>query len=150
MAIFKKILVPTDFSECAANALTHALELAGALGASVTLLHVYEPPTYVGDVVVQMPGQEGLTVSEYIRTEARHEMERFIKQAKVPAGVQLEHRLEPGHHATALHKIAQDETFDLIVMGTHGRSGLAHAILGSVAEKLIRIAEIPVMVVRHS
>ncbi|MFN3197066.1 MAG: universal stress protein [Bradymonadia bacterium] len=148
MASINKILVPTDFSDCSAVAFDKATELAGALGAELTLLHIYEPPTYVGDVVVQMPGQEGLTVSEYIRAEARHEMDAFLKEKSLPEGLTVHHRLEPGHHATALKKIAKEEDFDLIVMGTHGRTGLAHALLGSVAEKLIRTADVPVMVVR--
>ena len=144
MKRIQRIVVATDFSEIADQALDHAIDLAEQLGASVTLVHAYELPMYGfpdGALITSadMAGrimaiaQEGLTAS----------VERFRAR-----GVPLRPVLRTGVPWEEINAVAADESADLIVVGTHGRRGLSRALLGSVAERLIRTATRPVLVVR--
>jgi nucleotide-binding universal stress UspA family protein len=141
----RKILVPTDFSETSEAAARYALELAATMGASVTLLHAYALDVYpVGaDGAVYIPSPE--TVAETMRAAGR-ELDRF--RTRLPQGIPIDARTMEGRAAEAIVSTARDHGFDLVVMGTHGRTGLRHLLIGSVAEHVVRTSAVPVLTVR--
>jgi len=144
MTEIKRILVPTDFSEPADKALTYALDLAAKLGASVTLIHVFDDPfangVYTG---------EYMPIPAHIREEILADLRRKLADAVARRGhseVNLE--VQFGSTARTIVDGAAERNIDLIVMGTHGRGGMAHLLLGSVAERVVRTASCPVLTVR--
>jgi nucleotide-binding universal stress UspA family protein len=143
-----RILVPVDFSECSRAALEAAALLAQRLGASIDVLHVWETPHYVGpEFLIREPGETGHPLQEAALTQAETEMDEFLSQFRQREEFRV--RLESGKPYETIIKLAGDGHFDAIVMGTHGRSGLRHLVLGSVAEKVVRTAPCPVMTIRE-
>jgi nucleotide-binding universal stress UspA family protein len=138
---YRRILVPTDGSDRGHVALDRALDLAKALGADVTGLYVVDETSYMG-----LPaGFDWQALSTALREEGQRALAEVEERARA-AGVRAETRLVEGHPAERIVEAGKDH--DLIVMGTLGRSGLAHLLLGSVAERVIRHAPCPVMAVR--
>jgi nucleotide-binding universal stress UspA family protein len=141
----KRILVPVDFSAASRAALWRASELASALGATVEVLHVVDlpkPQHMAAEFHVPMP-------IEYLKDVRRQTEEHFtewLATANVPPTVH--HEIGDGKPNAEIVEYARDRGVDLIVMGTHGRGGMSHLLLGSVAEKVIRAAPCPVMTVR--
>ena len=162
---FTHVLVPTDFSDPAQHALRYALEETALHHAKVTLLHVLPPHTgtavyYVtGAPEVQpgfdpelgsrlsMPGAPQPTVVRYDRHEEAQTHLRDLMPDSFHGPWEVE--VAAGHPAETIVHIAQERAVDLIVMGTHGRTGWRHALLGSVAEKVVCLAPCPVLTVRH-
>lgn len=143
MAI-QRILVPTDFSPHSDRALELAFELARALGASVQVIHCFEELSG-GRAPL---GSAGLDPK--LRANALERLKERVTGLQ-PEGVEVEFDVHPGiYPATAVVEAALKATPDLIVLGTHGRSGLTHALLGSVAEKVIREATCPVVTVKSA
>jgi nucleotide-binding universal stress UspA family protein len=138
----RHILVPHDFSDTAQQALSFALELAGKLGARVTVLHAYEIPSYGYPDGVALTAQ----VAGNIRRAASDALEGVVARARRP-GVEVTALLREGTAWSEIDAGAKDSGADLIVMGTHGRHGLARALIGSVAEKVVRTAPCPVLTV---
>lgn len=140
---FAHILCPIDFSDAARLALERAAELAAPGGAGIKLLHVIELPTMYSPEV---------TVADFIDDIERRSAQLLTSwasdlKAKVSVPVTTELRLgNPGVQALAM--LDDDPTYDLVVMGSHGRTGLRRALLGSVAEKVVRHAACPVLVAR--
>jgi nucleotide-binding universal stress UspA family protein len=138
-----RILVPVDFSPCSRAALEYAAELADRNDAKVEVLHVHEPAPYVGPSVLAMmpspPRRWDETQGDVLR-----ELEGFVGGARDHLRV----RVETGLPGDVIPAVAKQGDFDLIVMGTHGRSGLARALLGSVAETVMRRAPVPVLTLR--
>lgn len=149
---FSRILVPVDFSECSGAAFAAAVELARKLGATITLLHVWDVPFLwpsVSDTMVTVPTEEPMTVAQLVKKRANEELQRFL--ADYPhAGVEVTGRLEMGEPTLAICRVAQDGHHDLIVMGTHGRTGFSRVLAGSVAENVVRHSPVPVLTVRTS
>lgn len=144
MKLFEKILVPTDFSHNADRAMHMAVELAKGYGASILLVHVYDVAPYA------IP--EGLPLYEtYQITQLRDVFDKQLSEAKQRAeqagATQVETELLQGSAYREIVRRAEEGRFGLIVMGTHGRTGLAHMLLGSVAEKVLRHAPCPVLTV---
>jgi nucleotide-binding universal stress UspA family protein len=139
----RRILVPTDLSDFSLQALPVAVELATRFDADLLLVHVIEPPlwaTDVGGIPVSVPAYEG---------EHKKRAEQKLQQvARSLAPARARVLLREGHPLTQIVTTAGDERADLIVVSTHGRSGLAHALLGSVAERIVRHAPCPVLTVR--
>jgi universal stress protein A len=132
------ILDPTDFSPLSAHAFHVACSLARDHGGRLIVLHVAEPPI-VGYGGVMIPPPEG----DY------QALEEQLRRIQAPDDkVVIEHRLEVGNPVTEILRVAEETKCDLIVMGTHGRTGLAHLLMGSVAEKVVRRAVCPVLVVK--
>jgi nucleotide-binding universal stress UspA family protein len=149
METFKRILVPVDFSPCSREALGRAAALAARLDASIDLLHVWQPPPVVNPETMLGTGPDGPGLVQLAREQADHAMGEFVKQAR-DSGMRIEKfSVEPGDPARTIVDAADRGDYDLIAMGTHGRTGLAHLLLGSVAEKVIRRATRPVMTVRE-
>jgi nucleotide-binding universal stress UspA family protein len=140
----KKILVPTDFSEPSAEALQTAIDFAKVFGASIELVHVFVEPAYVLPPPVEMATFPFDMTEILTRLEISLEAQRdSIRQA----GVAVEMNTLSGRAAPEIVAHAKKVGADLIVMGTHGRSGIQHALLGSVAERVVHHSPCPVLVV---
>ena len=146
----QRILVPVDFSGSSTLALRHALELAQRFGATVEALHVYEVPHYLADVQIGGPGHPAVPVQAYLEQQASEQMEALRSAVSVPEGVVLDVRLTTGDPRDRILAEAERQNADLLVMGTHGRSGLRRLLLGSVAEQVVRRATMPVLMVREA
>ncbi|MFO0906213.1 MAG: universal stress protein [Pirellulales bacterium] len=135
------ILVPTDFSTFSDAAVRLATILARDSGARILLLHVAEPrPAYtVAGVYASLPAGGN---------EFSAENEQLQKVTLPDPAVPLERRFAVGSPAEAIVQIAREEQADMIVLGTHGRTGLARLLLGSIAEAVLRHAECPVLTVK--
>jgi nucleotide-binding universal stress UspA family protein len=147
---FSKILAPTDFSDDSKNALAYAIELAQKFGSEIIVEHVDQPlsPVMIGDL---SPGLDMSTVNriaEEQRLMALKELDQVIARLR-EAGVKARSLMRVGAPFLEIISAAQSEGVDLIVMGTHGRSGLAHVLMGSVAERVVNKAHCPVLTVRH-
>ena len=144
MARFETLLVPHDFSGDADAALDAAVELAMRLGASLHLLHVYQQP-------VDVLSPYGVAVPPNVGPELRSAALRRLEQlAARISGLQVESHVAEGPPALAIAEQARELGADLVVMGTHGRTGLRHLLLGSVAERTMRAAHCPVLTVKKS
>jgi nucleotide-binding universal stress UspA family protein len=147
----QKILVPIDFSEGAQPAIELAATMARKFGSSVELLHVWQPPPLIPLPIVVMPSSpeaEPVNMEELARTTAGAQMKEIVTRLRDQGIAEVQSRVGVGSPAHEIVELAALGHFDLIVMGTHGRSGLAHAVVGSVAEKVVRRAKCPVLTVR--
>lgn len=144
--MIRRIIHPSDFSAASRPAFARALELAKANRAALTLVHVMAPVVPMVDDAYLSP-QVWKNVERQARAYAQKQIDKLIaraRQARVPAkGLILE-----GVAADRIVRAAQRQHADVIVMGTHGRSGLARLFLGSVAERVVATALCPVMTVR--
>jgi nucleotide-binding universal stress UspA family protein len=141
------ILAATDFSPGSAEALTFAFDLARTLGARVTLFHAWQLPSYVfpdGSAYV-MPPEELARLAAQIDAQ----LAAAARDAEKRTGGAVATRSATGRPADEIVRAARDGDYDLIVMGTHGRTGLKHLFLGSVAENVVRHADRPVITVRQ-
>jgi nucleotide-binding universal stress UspA family protein len=142
VAMADVILVPTDFEAGSSKALDLAKDLSRQLSCEVVLVHVYQLPVYT------YPGLEPTllpTFSAEVTAAAKRALEHLGREAGSLRSV-----LREGDPATEILAAATEEGARMIVMGTHGRRGLAHLLLGSVAEKVVRKSTIPVLTVRSS
>lgn len=147
--MLERILVPTDFSPSSHAALGYAVYLASRMGSAVEVLHVIEQPEELEEgAKVVVEGGAPKPIAQVLRDKAEEAMRRFLSDVPGSRGVSFKARIELGKSAETTLEIATNERFDLIVMGTHGRTGLARVVVGSVAEKVIRSAPCPVMTVR--
>jgi nucleotide-binding universal stress UspA family protein len=147
----KKILVPVDFSEGAEPAIAMAAMMARKFGASVELLHVWQPPPLVPLPVVVVPSSpesQPINLEELARSTAGTQMKDLATRLRDQGVTEVQSRVAIGTPAHEIVDLAELGHFDLVVMGTHGRGGIAHAVLGSVAEKVVRRAKCPVLTVR--
>jgi len=144
MSKIQRILVPVDFSETSKQALEYAYFLANRFDAKLEVLHVWRPSEYAGDEMVVLTRSEPeLTLSTFLRNHADQQLSAFLE------GVPHSNRmLESGEPAQVIAKVAGEGKYDLVVMGTHGRTGLSHMMMGSVAEKVVRLAPCPVLTYR--
>jgi nucleotide-binding universal stress UspA family protein len=147
MIRIKNVLVATDFSEPSAVALDYGRELARTYGAKLHVLHIVEDLRW--RYATDMAPTALVGIQEDVEASAASRLETILTD---------EDRKELGVHAAALTAIvpseaivqyAKNEGVDVIVMGTHGRSGLAHLFMGSVAERVVRLSPCPVLTVRH-
>jgi universal stress protein A len=137
----RTILCATDLSDSSWRVLDLAAALARDQGARLVVLHVPVPPPFV------RPGE----LAKILRQPGgyRRELEEQLHRFRPPGlGGRIDYRLEEGDPAVEILRAAEDAGCDLIVMGTHGRTGLDHLLMGSVAEKVVRRACCPVLTVR--
>jgi universal stress protein A len=143
-----RVLVPIDFSPSARAALEYGTFLAGQFGADLDVLHVWEPPGYVGpDTLALVPVTHGHPGWDQTRTDVTREVEHFLAKAQARPR-QLTVRVEAGEPSDVILHVAKEGGVDLIVMGTHGRSGLSRLLVGSVAEAVLRRSVCPVLTIR--
>jgi universal stress protein A len=141
----KKLLLATDFSECAEPATALAMDLAQTFGARLIIVCAYNAPLYFGAL-----GELYLVPAEIVE-KLRSEVERSLAQLSEEAasrGVGAVTMAVEGMAHDKIIDVARSEEIDLIVMGTHGRTGLHHLLLGSTAERVVRTAPCPVLTVR--
>jgi universal stress protein A len=139
---FKKLLVAVDFSEPSQAAFHTAAQLAADAGAQLVIVHVFQPASYTGPL---MP----VAATEDAQRDARASLAALERQAESVGARRVSSALLTG---TPWHEIVElarkDEAIDLVVLGTHGHTGLKHVLIGSVAERVVRHAPCPVLVVR--
>ena len=143
----KSILLPTDFSECANHALPYAASLAHLMNARVVCLHVIEPivPT-VGYAPLAEP-LPTVDISEPLENSAARELPKIAEQEEW-AGLEVEDLIVHGEAAAEIVRVAKEREIDLIVISSHGRTGLGRIFFGSTTESVIRHAHCPVLVVK--
>jgi nucleotide-binding universal stress UspA family protein len=144
MAVIKKILSPTDFSETAAAAARKAEDLAKAVGAELLVVHVLNEPAFA---LAEGSGYAPPSVVEEYEAAMKQKLSAFAEALR-HAGTNVSAKVLRGTPHEAIATAAEAEGADLIVMGTHGRTGLSHLLLGSVAERVVRTSKTPVMTVR--
>ena len=141
----RRILVPIDFSDHSKKALQYAIPFAAQFKASIDLLYVVEPAIYPADFSF---GQVGFpAVEDELRQRGAEELEVLIKR-EIGARVNARSSVRTGKAAYEIEQYARDESIDLIIIATHGHSGMEHVLFGSTAEKVVRHAPCPVLVVR--
>jgi nucleotide-binding universal stress UspA family protein len=134
MAEFHQILVPTDFTDVSEHALDWAVQMASRLGSSITLMHAYELP------IVGIPDATLVASAEMatrIADASRRALDKTLERHK-SSGVPITAVLRAGVPWEEINHVADEIHADLVVMGTHGRKGIARALLGSTAEKVVR------------
>jgi nucleotide-binding universal stress UspA family protein len=145
MTAFKHVLVPTDFSEPASRALALALDMVAGSGAKLTLFHAsWLPPEAFSAYGTHAEGIDWR--ADDVARAARKTLEQALSRARerYPETASAVAFGDPWH---AILDAIAEHGVDLVVMGTHGRRGLSHAILGSVAEKVVRLSPVPVLTV---
>jgi nucleotide-binding universal stress UspA family protein len=144
MPSIKKILAPIDFSEVSNRSLDYAVDLAAQIKAAVLVVHVYEIPVYgfPEGAIITPPD-----VAADLADRAQKSLDAAVTTRR-NRGVEITGTLTNGSPREEILRLAQEGHADLIVMGTHGRRGLPRALLGSVAERVVRTSEIPVLTIR--
>ena len=145
MTLPKTILVPTDFGAGSDHALAYAVDLARALGAEIVVMHAYEIP------MIGFP-DGALVATPEMATRVSNGAQAGLTKAVEPhasSGVPIRSVLKEGGTWQTINETAQEMGAGMIVMGTHGRHGLPRALLGSVAEKVVRTAHVPVLTVHR-
>lgn len=141
--MYERILVPTDGSPETERAVEHAVELAGAHGATVHGVYVVNTASYT--TMPMETGWEG--VGELLREDGEAALER-VEELAGAAGVAHQVHLLDGSPSREIVRFAEELGADLVVMGTHGRGGIDRLLLGSVAERVVRSSSVPVLTVR--
>jgi glycine betaine transporter len=145
MTRFETILVPVDFSDHSKEALDTAIQIAHLFGSTVHLLHCYHIQTAgISPYGIVLPS--GYYAD--IRAAAEKHLNDWYEMVS-NEGIQSESILSADSPSLAINLAAEEVAADLIVMGTRGLSGLKHAVLGSVAERVVRLAPCPVLTVKH-
>lgn len=144
--MFAKILVPSDFSDCSADAARAARRLAEHFGSRLAVLHVMDEPAaldpmFRGEVPIEL-------LRGRMETYCRDALEKFVA-AHFPGNPDIETRIVSGVPYREIIRVARETGAGLIVIGTHGRTGVEHVIFGSTAEKVVRMAPCPVLSVRQ-
>ena len=143
----RSILLPTDFSECAGHAVPAAASLARLTGARLVCLHVVEPvvpPVSWTPVAEPLPSAE---IGEQLEDAAARELPK-IAASEECAGLEVEDVVAHGEAASEIVRVARERGVDLIVISSHGRTGLGRILFGSTAESVVRHAPCPVLVVK--
>jgi nucleotide-binding universal stress UspA family protein len=144
MLALKQIMVPIDFSEPSEAALKYGIALARGFNAKLHLLHVVAKAAAEGSGSVEYP----IGLFERMRDEAREHLHRILTGHQAE-DIRSEFTIRVGTPYVEIIRYAKDRDIDLIVMGTHGRGLVAHMLMGSVAENVVRRAPCPVLTVRH-
>ena len=143
----RTILLPTDFSECGNYALSYAASLARTFKASIICINVIEP-------IVPTVGYSGMTeplpiadITEQLEDSAERELPK-LAECEECAGLEVEELVVHGEAASEIVRVAKEREVDLIVIASHGRTGLGRILFGSTAESVVRHASCPVLVVK--
>lgn len=141
---YRRLLCPVDFSDISKHAFQMAIDLAVLFKADLHVMYVFQIPASdlpegIYDVPEDMEGE--------IKARLSKKLDEFVKNHSTP-GINITTGLYAGLPYVEIIKSADDTNADMIVMGTHGRTGFSHVLLGSVAERVIRTSDIPVLTVR--
>jgi universal stress protein A len=140
----KKLLVPVDFSSCSAKAVRYAVELAGQFDSDIVLMHAAQVYLPSSDMMVTIDTE---AVCRDIRENAMKDLMSMREQ--IDADIKCHTMVTSGRAYSEIVQAAKDLDVDMIVMSTHGRTGLSHTFLGSTTERVVRHAPCPVLVVRE-
>ena len=148
---WKTILVPHDFSASANHAASIARDEAKAHGASILLLHVIDLPAAIKPDAVIVPDATGapINVKDYAVRQAEEHLADLTRRLQAD-GAKVSAFIRVGKPVDEINTFAAENAVDLIVMGTHGRGGLAHLLVGSVTERVVRTSPVPVLTIRHT
>jgi nucleotide-binding universal stress UspA family protein len=146
---WKTILVPHDFSSSANHALAIARDEAKAHGSQVLVLHVIDLPASIKPDTAIVPDATGapINVKDYAVRQAEAHLDD-LKTRLAKDGALITPFIRIGNPVDEINQFAGENGVDLIIMGTHGRSGLAHLLIGSVTERIVRTSRIPVLTIR--
>ena len=145
--MFKKILFCTDFSENSRWAFTYALDLAKTYKSNLLILHVTPEPAHPEQLSIYLPPEK----LKELRVSQKKEIDRQIKTnylTKMKGYMNYQVILKEGEPFIEIIQLARERSVDVIVMGTHGRTGLDHILFGSTAEKVVRKSSCPVLTIR--
>jgi len=149
MLSIRKILVPIDLSPAGTRVLQQAQEFATRFSATIDLLYVWTPPALQApEAILTGVGAAEQPLLEWLRTSAQEQLSKFESQAQSAGFAIGQSYCDLGDPATTIIERASSGGYDLLVLGTHGRTGLSHALMGSVAEKIVRRAPCAVLTVR--
>jgi len=143
---FKNILVPTDFSDASRHAMHYAIGFCKKFGSSLCLLHVMEDLP-----VPTLSAYEGIDIGVYrerLEEDSKLQMERLIRETPDLGDINLKTKTRNGVPYMEIIDEAKESETDLIILATHGRSGLSHFLMGSVAEKIVRNSPCPVLTMK--
>jgi len=146
-----KVLAATDFSDDSSLALGYAEDVARKYGAEITVLHVDQPLAPViasPDLGPAMDVGAMSRIAEEQRVLAQRELDKIVQKFR-DDGLKAKSLLKVGSPFLEILHAAQTENADLVVVGTHGRTGLAHVLMGSVAERVVQKCHVPVLTIRH-
>ena len=147
MPQISRIIVPIDFSEYSKKAFRYAVDFARTFSAELIVVYVVEPVIYPADFSF---GQVALpSVEVELQTRGRHQLELLI-QNEVPADITARPMVRSGKPFVEIIQAAKEEQADLIIIATHGHSGIEHVLFGSTAEKVVRKAGCPVLSIRSA
>lgn len=146
-ALLRSIVVGTDFSVCAARALSHAVSLAQLSGAKIHIVHILLEPVQALDVAAALPYPD-VEVRKEWEQAARVKLDREVRAAE-KRGVTTTAEIRWGRPSDAIVDTAARHKATLIVVGTHGRSAFEKLLLGSTAERVLRLSQVPVLTVRE-
>ncbi len=141
----KKILVPQDFSDYSLHALKYAITFAGLFNSELIVVHVVEPIVYPADFSfgqVSIPAME-----EEIRKHSEEQLNELVAK-EIPGNIKATSVIRVGKPFIEIVDVAKSENADLIVISSHGRTGMDHVLFGSTADKVVRKAPCPVLTVR--
>jgi len=146
--IWKTILVPHDFSSSANHACAVARDEAKTHGARVILVHVIDLPYQMApeSSLIASPNEEPVSMKSYAEAGAMKHLDDIAARL-AKDGVSPQKFIRFGRPHDEITKLAEEANCDLIIMGTHGRTGLAHLLVGSVAERVVRTSKVPVLTV---
>ena len=143
--MFSKILVPVDFSEYTADIITHATQIALRFDSTIHLLHVIPNMDYFAPYESFMAAENVIAVQKGIEDEVQRDLENL---AKGISGTPVVKAVRMGVSFVQIVEYVRTQGIELVVMATHGRGGLEHIIIGSVAEKVVRRSPCPVLTIR--
>ena len=149
--MWKTIVVPHDFSASANHAAAIARDQAKLHRGTILLLHVVELPPHFGPdttLVMDPASDTPIGIREYAVRSASKHLDDLVARL-VQDGVEVTPFVRVGSPVDEINRLVGEQRADVIVMGTHGRTGLRHLVAGSVAERVVRTSEVPVMTIRH-
>lgn len=148
---WRTILVPHDFSASANHAAAIARDEAKHRDARLVLLHVVELPQFGADAAIVLPGRSEppMGMRDYAMSSAEAHL-NDIAERLAKDGVKVDTVVRVGSPVDEINKIAAERRADLIIMGTHGRTGIRRLVAGSVTEKVVRVSHVPVLTIRHT
>lgn len=142
----KKILVPIDFSDYSKSSLKYAVSFANKFNAEITLIYVVEPVIYPPDFSMGQIAIPSVTAEWDLK--AKEELEK-LKKKEIPESIKVSIIIKTGKPFFEIIEAAAEENIDLIIIATHGHSGVEHILFGSTAEKVVRKAPCPVLTLRE-
>jgi nucleotide-binding universal stress UspA family protein len=148
MPRYERILCPVDFSESSEAAFRYALYLAEQFDGRVEVLHVYSTPVLLYPELVVWSDADRTSLGAVMQQQAQEQMDSMLANLEPHLLQRVIPEVVLGEPVATVLERAEQRGYDVIVVGTHGRTGLAHLVLGSVAERIVRRAPCPVLTVR--